>query len=100
MDLMILLIFVVVIVIIFKDTKSLIYFIGIADIFMKLVHFIKELVNVREFTVLINNYIPTSIMGIINNYSEGIFNIILSWCYVVIMCWFLGYLIRYLIKRK
>lgn len=100
MDLMILLIFVVVIVIIFKDTKSLIYFIGTADVFMKLVHFIKVQVNVPEFTALINNYIPTSIMGIINNYSEGFFNTILAWFYIIIMCWFLGYLIKYIIKRK
>ena len=100
MDLMILLIFVVIIVIIFKDTKSLIYFIGIADLFMKLVHFIKMQVKVPEFTSLVNHYIPTSIMGIINNYSEGIFNTILAWCYIIIMCWFLFYLVKYLIKRK
>ncbi len=98
MDLMIFLIFVVVIVIVFKDTKSLIYFVGIADIFMRLVHFIKDQVNVEEFSALINRYIPTSIMGIVGNYAEGIFYTILAWFYIVVISWFLGYLIKYLIK--
>ncbi len=100
MDLMILLILVIVIVIIFKDTKSLVYALGIADIFMRLVHFIKVQVDVPEFSALINNYIPTSLVGIINKYSEGIFNIILSWMYIVVIAMFLFYLVKYLIKRK
>ena len=98
MDLMIFLIFVVLIVIVFKDTKSLIYFVGMADVFMRLVHFIKDQVNVAEFSALINRYIPTSIMGIVGNYASGIFYTILAWFYIIIMCWFLGYLIKYLIK--
>jgi len=100
MDLMILLIFVIAIVIIFKDTKSLIYALGISDIFMKLVHFIKLQVDVPEFSALINKYIPSSLVAIINEYSEGIFNIILSWGYIIIMCMFLFYLLKYLIRRK
>ena len=97
---MILLILVIVIVIIFKDTKSLVYALGISDIFMKLVHFIRVQVDVPEFSDLINHYIPTGLVGIINKYAEGIFNVILSWMYIIVMVMFLFYLVKYLIKHK
>ena len=100
MDLMILLTLVIVVVIIFKDTKSLVYILGISDIFMRLLHFIKEQVNVEEFSALINKYVPQSLVGIIDKYSEGVFHTILSWMYIIIIAMFLFYLIKYLVKRK
>ena len=57
MDIVIFLVLIIIVLAVFKDTRSLIYFVGIADVFMRLVHFIKVQVNVIEFSNLINKYI-------------------------------------------
>lgn len=99
MDIVIFLVLIIIVLAVFKDTRSLIYFVGIADVFMRLVHFIKVQVNVIEFSNLINKYIPTSIVGIIANNSEGIVTTIMNWFYIAVMVLFLVYLIKYLFKR-
>ncbi len=96
MDLMIFLIILVIVVLVFKDTRSLIYFLGISDILLKLIHFIKVQIDVEEFTTLINKYIPSSLMGIAANYTEGFVYTIFAWLYIIVMCWFVGYLLKYL----
>ena len=100
MDIVVLLVLAIIVLIVFQDTKSLIYFAGIADIFMRLAHFVKVQVNVMEFTRLVNEYIPTSLVSIISDNSEGIVTTILNWFYIVVMVLFLGYLIKYLFKGK
>ena len=100
MDIVVLLILIIIVLVVFKDTISIIYFLGIADIFMRLIHFIKELVSVPEFSDLINTYIPGSVVNIIANNTDGIITTIMNWVYVVIMFLFLFYLVKYLFKRR
>ena len=100
MDIIILLILIIVVLVIFKDTISIIYFLGIADTLMRLLHFVKSLINVPEFSNLINTYVPTSLVGIIANNTEGIITTIMNWFYVVVITLFLFYLIKYLFKRR
>ena len=100
MDIVVLLVLIIIILVIFKDTISIIYFLGIADVFMRLMHFIKSLINVPEFSKLINTYIPTSVVGIIENNTEGIITTIMEWVYVIVIVLFLFYLVKYLFKRR
>ena len=100
MDIVVLLILIIIVLVVFKDTISIIYFLGIADVFMRLMHFIKSLVNVPEFSDLINTYIPTSVVGVIENNTEGIVTTIMEWVYVVVIVLFLFYLLKYLFKRR
>ena len=100
MDIVVLLILIIIVLVVFKDTISIVYFLGIADVLMRLLHFVKSLVNVPEFSNLINTYIPASLVGIIANNTEGIITTIMNWVYVVVITLFLFYLIKYLFKRR
>ncbi len=100
MDLAVLLILVILVVILFKDIKFLVYLIGIIEIFFRIVHYIGDHLGIGELNSLINNYLPSSIFNIIDKYSSGIIYDILSWVLVGAFIAFLYYLIRYFIKKK
>ena len=100
MYLVILIILIAAVIFFFRDFKSFVYLIGILEIFFKLVHFISVKLGSVEFTKLVNEYIPDSIISIMNEYAKGIFLDILIWGLVLVMCWFLYYLIVYLFKKK
>ena len=89
--LIILVIAIIVVGIFFKDFKSVIYFIGIVDIFFRLLHKIASLINVKDLNDFLENYIPSSIEAVINNYSSGILNTVLIWLLVLLYIYFLWY---------
>jgi hypothetical protein len=95
-DIIIFLILIILVLIFVKDTKSIIIFIGLSDVLLKLIHQIKNLLNVPEFTVMVNKYIPGGIEAIISNNTEGFIAALLVWFYILIMIWFVWYLIKYL----
>ena len=74
--------------------------IGIIEIFFQLIHFVKLKLAVPEFTSLINNYIPSSLITVINKYASDIFNDILVWVFISFMTMFLFYIIKYFFKRN
>lgn len=98
--LIILVIAIIVVGLFFKDFKSVIYFVGIVDIFFRLFHKLIALVSVPEITKFVTTYIPSSIEAIINNYSSGILNTILIWLLFLLYLYFEYYLIVYWIKKK
>lgn len=102
MDIVLILLVVAIIIVglFFKDFKSVVYFLGILEIFFRLIHKIASLLKIKEFTNFINNYFPSSLENIINNYSSGILNTILIWLLVLLFCYFEWYLIKYWIKKK
>ena len=98
--LIILVITIIIVALFFKDFKSVVYFLGIIEIFLRLIHKISSLLKIDTFTEFINKYIPSSLEGIINTYSSGILNIVLIWILVLLFIFFEWYLINYWLKKK
>ena len=98
MDIVILLIIVLLVAVIFNRISNTIIFLGLIDIFLRIVNFIGNN-TVKELNNFINKYFPSSIPGIIEKYSSGIIETILIWGYVVLMTMFLYYVFRMLLRR-
>lgn len=98
MDIVILLIIVVLIAIIFKNASNTIIFLGLIDIFLRILNFIGNNTT-REINAIINKYFPASIPGIISKYCSGTIETLIIWGYVIIMCMFLYYVFRMLLRR-
>ena len=99
MDLVILVILVIIILIWFKNFNSFVYFLGITEIFFRIMHFIGDNIGIKEVNNVINNYIPSSLFSVLSNYSNGLLYTILSWglliCFIVLEV----NLIKYFFKR-
>ena len=100
MDLIILVALIILVLFFFRKFSNFVYLIGICEVFLRLVHFIKSQLNIEEFTEFINKYIPSSLEVIINRYSTGVFSEILVWGLIVIMCIFVSYLVRNFFERR
>ena len=100
MDLAIFLILMALVIFFFKRFSSFIYFIAIVDIFLRILTFIKNNVNVPELYALINKYIPENVPSIIGRYTNGIIYTVLVWIYVIIFCIFLFYVTRTFFRKK
>lgn len=98
MDIVILFIILLLVALIFKRLDNTIIFLGLIDIFLRIVNFIGNN-TVKELNTFINKYFPSSIPGIIRNYSSGILEDILVWVYVFLMCVFTYYVFRMLLHR-
>lgn len=98
MDIVILLIIVILIAIIFKNASNTIIFLGLIDIFLRILNYIGNNTT-REINAIINKYFPSSIPGIISKYCSGTIETILIWGYVILMCMFLYYVFRMLLRR-
>lgn len=100
MDLVILVVLIGVVIFFFKQFSSFVYFMAIADIFLRLLHMIAVTLGIAEFTTFVAKYIPASIPAIINAYSSGIFNTLLTWGYIILFVIFEFYTVRIFIKKK
>lgn len=100
LTLIILVLAIIIVGIWFKNFKSVVYFIGIIEIFFRLTHKIVNLLNIKEITHFINKYIPESIEQIVNNYSSGLLNTVLIWILILLISYFEFYLITNWLKRK
>lgn len=98
--LIILVIAIIIVGIFFKDFKSVVYFIGIIDIFFRLLHKLVSLIHVSFLDDFVSDYIPSSVEAIIDNYSSGILNTVLVWVLFLLYVYFLYYLIKYWVKKK
>lgn len=100
MDLVILIIFLLIIVLVFKQFSSFIYFTVIIDLFLKTIHLIGYYLGIAEINNFIYRYIPASIPAILEKYSTGIFFTILMWGYIIIYIIFEFYIIKTFIKKR
>ena len=100
MDLIVLFAILVLIIIFFRDAKSLIYGLGIIEIFLRLLEFLVTKLNVAEINKVYNAYMPRNILDIFDGYSSGLLYQILEWSFFICMVWFLVYLVKYFFKRK
>ena len=100
MDLVIFIVLALIVVILFKSFDSFVYFFAIIDILLRILDFLKQLLNIPELTTFLNQNVPTSILSMINHYSTGVFNQILTWGYLICFIVFEVYLIKYFMKTK
>lgn len=98
--LIILVIAIIVVGLFFKNFKSVLYFLGIVEIFFRLIHKLADLLGIKQFISFTSKYIPESLESIINNYSSGILNTVLIWILLFLFIYFEWYLIKYWIKKK
>ena len=87
-------------VMIFKKFSSVIYYIGIVDIFLRILDFIANNIPVPVVSNFINSYFPNSVSHIIDMYSSGIFTTVLLWLLCVVYIILLFYLVRIFWKKK
>lgn len=99
-DVFVLIILLALVIMFFKRFSSFVFAVAIIDILLRILTFIKNNIGLDDVSALINKYIPSSILGIIDKYSSGIINTILQWSFILIMCIFLGYIIKIFIKKK
>lgn len=99
-DLIVLIVLMLVVIMFFKRFSSFVFFMAIVDIFLRILTFIKYNIGLPDVAALIGKYLPESIIAIIERYTGGIFEIILKWCFIIIMCIFLGYITKIFIHKK
>lgn len=99
-DLIVLIVLIFIVVMFFKRFSSFVFFMAIIDILLRILTFIKNNIGLPDVSALIGKYVPSSVFGIIDKYSDGTINIILKWAFVIIMCIFLSYIIKIFIKKK
>lgn len=87
-------------VLIFKKFSNMVYYIGIVDIFLRVLSFIAANIPIKEISNFIYTYFPSSVPSIINMYSSGIFNTILMWLLCIIYILLDVYLIKIFWKKK
>lgn len=87
-------------VMIFKKFSNVIYYIGIIDIFLRILDFIANNIPVPVVSNFINSYFPNSVSHIIDMYSSGIFTTVLLWLLCVVYIILLFYLVRIFWKKK
>lgn len=100
MDLVIFIVLAALIVVIFKDFKSLIYFVGMVEIFLRVVTFVRTHIHLPEVSDAIAKYVPNSILDIFAKYSTGLFYEILCWGFVICFLFLDYYLLQYFMKKK
>lgn len=99
MDLIILLALIVIIAFFFRDYKNVVYFLGIVEIFFRIIHFIGDHLKISELNKFINDYIPQSLFTMLGKYSNGLLYEILIWLLLAIFISLEIYLIKYFFKR-
>lgn len=100
MDMLIFILLMLLAFAILRRVDSLIYFIGVVDISLRIIHYLKVQIPVSEVSNFVNKYIPASIPSMIAKYSTGIFYEILMWVYVIAMIIFVVYLIRSMFNKR
>ena len=99
-DLIVLIVLLIIIVMFFQRFDSFVLFMGILEIFLRILAFIKNNIGLKDISQVIGKYLPESVFGIIDKYTNGIVQTILNWIFVGIMAIFLFYVTKIFIKKK
>ena len=70
------------------------------DIILRVLTFIRMNIGFPEISAIIAKYVPASIKALIDVYSSGILNQVLTWGHVLIYILFIFYVAKYFIKMK
>lgn len=95
----IILVILAVIVMIFKKFSSFVYYIGLVDIFLRILDFLSKNIPIHFISSFLATYFPDSVAHIIRIYSSGIFTTVLIWLLVIIYAILDFYLIRTFFKK-
>ena len=99
-DLIVLVVLILIVVMFFQRFDSFVLFVGIIDIFLRILTFIKNNIGLKDVSQIIGKYLPESVFHIIDKYTNGIVQLILNWVFVFIMCIFLFYVTKIFMKKK
>lgn len=99
-DLIVFVILVLIVVMFFQRFDSFVLFVGIIDIFLRILTFIKNNIGLKDVSQIIGKYLPENVFHIIDKYSNGIIQTILNWLFVGFMCIFLFYVTKIFLKKK
>lgn len=99
-DLIVLIVCLVFVVIYSKRFNNYIFGFGMIDVLFRILNVINSYIPSDKIKVLINTYVPSSIPGVISNYTKGTLCLGLTCIYVIIMSIFLFYIVKIFIKRK
>ena len=101
-DLIVLIVLLILVLMFFQRFSSFVFFMAIVDIFLRILAFIKNNIGLKDVAHVIGKYLPESVFDIINKYTGNIplLCIILKWCFVIIMCFFLSYIIKIFLKKR
>lgn len=99
-DVIVLVVLLILVVMFFKRFSSFVFAVAIIDILLRILTFIKNNIGLSDVSALIGKYIPVSIPAIIDKYCDGVVNTIIQWAFVILMCFFLGYIIKIFAKKK
>lgn len=99
-DLVALIVLIVIVAIYSKRFQTYIFGFGMIDILFRILNIINGFIPIKEVRTFINTYIPESVPSVINKYTNGIFNTVLIWIYVLIMAIFLYFIVKLFVKRK
>lgn len=100
MDLVVLVVIICIIVFWKKTFASFVYFLSLSDIILRVLTFIRMNIGLPEVSATIAKYVPTSVKALIDAYSTGILNSVLTWGHVFIYILFIFYVAKYFIKMK
>ena len=100
LDALIFLVLLVVVICFFRRLSNTVFFVAIFDIFLRILNKLDLLLGVPEYSNLVNKYFHSSMQNIIDSYSSGIINTILSWILLGIYVVFLFYVIRTFFRKK
>lgn len=99
MELIIIFVFLVVITFVFKKFDTFVYSLAALDIFLRIVNFLKGNLMSAEIYQFINKNFPASIPSLIDKYTNGIFNEVLIWIYVINFIIFEIYIIKKILDK-
>ena len=100
MDAIIIIAIIAVVAFYFRRVDKVVMGVAIVDIFLRIFRYLVVNIEIKGISEHIEKYLPSSIPDIIGNYTSDVLYDILIWIYVIVMAVFLGYTIRYFIKKK
>lgn len=89
----------VLVIVFFKDFHAFVYFVVGADIFLRLVTYLKTYI-IKDSAFSFLNAIPSDVPSIIKSFDLGVVTEILIFVYIVVYIIFEIFLIRNFIKKK
>ena len=101
-DLIVFIILLIIVIMNYNKFHSYILFIAIVDITLRLLTYLKDNLPFGKITKYISDYLPGSLLDMINKYTTnwGVINVVLRWVYIGIMVIFLYYVGKIFIKKK
>ena len=100
MDGIIIIAIVAVVAFYYRRVDKVVMGVAIVDIFLRIFHYLVINIEIKGISEHVEKFLPGSIPDIIGKYTQDAVYDILLWVYVICMAVFLGYTIKYFIKKK